>query len=79
MGLHVAQTLASDGELDTGCAIKSVHPGWMSNGFMVGPISTCLMVPVDGLAASAQQTALDKLALQIERMTIRWANIQLHC
>lgn len=72
MALHVEVTLETDGSLDTGCQVDSIHPGWQSNGFMVGPIATSLMIGhvASGLADPEQQTALNNLAATIQTMSV---------
>jgi len=67
---HVEETLRTDGNLDIGCNVTSIHPGWKVNGFMTGPLATSLTVPAASLSVSAQQSALDTLAAKIEAMSI---------
>jgi len=70
LAAHVEETLRTDGNLDTGCDVTSIHSGWQVNGFMAGPVATSLTVPVGSLSESAQQAALDTLAANIEAMSI---------
>lgn len=53
------------------CVVTSVHTGWLSNGFILGPVATALMVPPpEGEESQTQQAALDTAAELLAAMSI---------
>lgn len=67
-----SESWSCSAHLDTGCAVDSIHSGWLDNAFMLGPVLTSLMVPLpnDDPHASTQQAALDWAANRLARWSI---------
>ena len=57
-------------QLDTGCAIDSIHSGWLDNAFMFGPMMTSLLIPTSENDAQDQQAALDWTVNHLSTKTI---------
>ena len=69
VGSHLVSKLnlsdvANFSALDAGCAVASVHAGWQWQGFIYGPLSAALMLPLE-TEKERQKKALAALAAHI--------------
>jgi len=63
MGPHIASKFQLGANLNTGCLVKSIFNGWLSNAFMYGPTLTSLVNPHASIAG--QQNIINNAASKI--------------